>query len=70
MNKRPKIEVASYKGRRYPRWLKRLLAAVLALAAAGVLTFAVLLGLVLSGAHDDVDGDPQEIGRASCRERG
>ena len=69
MNKRPKIEVASYKGRRYPRWLKRLLAAVLALAAAGVLAFAVLLGLVLSGAHDDVDGDPRVMIVLGCQVR-
>ena len=69
MNKRPKIEVASYKGRRYPPWLKRLLALALALVLAGALTFAVLLGLVLSGAHDDVDGNPQVIILLGCQVR-
>ena len=37
---RPKIEVASYKGRRRPLWLQILLGLILA----GALAFAVLLG--------------------------
>ena len=35
-------------------WLR----ALLALALAGVLAFALLLGVVLSGSHDDVEGQP------------
>ena len=69
MSRKPKIEVASYKGRRYPPWLKRLLALALALVLAGALTFAVLLGLVLSGAHDDVDGNPQVMIVLGCQVR-
>lgn len=52
--KKWKVEVASYKGRRYPSWLK----AVLGLILAGVLVFAVLLGQVRSGARDEIYGEP------------
>ena len=52
---RPKIEVASYKGKRAPLWLKVLLALVLA----GALSFSALLGAVLAGAHDQLLGEPQ-----------
>ena len=48
----PKIEVSSYKGRRWPLWVKIL--AVLVLA--GALSFGSLLGVVLSGAHDHISG--------------
>lgn len=58
-----KLEVASYKGRRYPRWLKGLLALVLA----GVLTFGVLFGVVVSGARDRVSGDPQVMIVLGCQ---
>lgn len=50
-----KIEVYSYKGNRVPRWLKVLLA----LIGAGILAFALLLGLVLTGSYDHISGDPQ-----------
>ena len=48
-------EMSSYKGRRWPVWLKTLLALVLA----GCLFFGGLLAAVLTGAHDQVKGDPQ-----------
>ena len=60
---RPKIEVASYKGRRRPLWLQVLLGLILA----GVLAFAVLLGVVLSGAHASVSGDPQVMIVLGCQ---
>lgn len=59
---RPKIEVASYKGRR-PRWLNALLTLILA----GAMVFAVLLGVVLSGAHSSVSGDPQVMIVLGCQ---
>ena len=55
MSRKPKIEVASYKGRRIRPWMKALLALVLA----GALAFAALLGVVLSGAYDHVSGEPK-----------
>lgn len=59
---RQKIEVASYKGRRFP-WLKALLALVLA----GALSFSLLLGVVLYGARDLVVGSPQVMVVLGCR---
>ena len=59
----PKIEVASYKGRRRPLWLQILLGLILA----GALAFAVLLGVVLSGAHSSVSGDPQVMIVLGCQ---
>lgn len=52
--KKRKIEVASYKGRRHPLWLRVVLGVVLA----GIIVFAVLLGQVLSGARDEINGEP------------
>ena len=61
---RRKIEVYSYKGgRRGGSWWKVLLALVLA----GALSFAALLGAVLWGAHDQVQGDPQVMIVLGCR---
>lgn len=60
---RPKIEVASYKGRRRPLWLQILLGLILA----GAPAFAVLLGVVLSGAHASVSGDPQVMIVLGCQ---
>lgn len=58
-----KIEVASYKGRRFhPVWQ-----AFLALVLLGIVVFAVLLGQVLSGARDDVTGDPQVMIVLGCK---
>lgn len=62
---RPKIEVASYKGKRVHIWLKVLLALILA----GVMAFAALLGVVLSGAHDHITGDPQVMIILGCQVR-
>lgn len=61
--RRPKLDVASYKGKRFTGWLKALLALVLA----GALAFAVLLGAVLSGAHDEISGDPQIMVILGCQ---
>ena len=62
---KPKIEVASYKGRRRYVWLKALLALVLA----GALAFCALLAAVLFGAHDDVEGDPGVMIVLGCQVR-
>ena len=62
---KPKIEVASYKGRRRYVWLKALLALVLA----GTLAFCALLAAVLFGAHDDVEGDPGVMIVLGCQVR-
>ena len=53
----------SYKGYRRPRWLKPLVAMVLA----GVLTFGALFGIVMYGAHDHVQGDPQIMVILGCQ---
>ncbi len=62
---REKIEVFSYKGRRWPRWAKPLLA----LVGAGVLCFVILLGLVLGGSYDHISGDPQVMIILGCQVR-
>ncbi len=62
-NQRSKIEVTSYKGRQIHPVLKIFLALVLS----GVLVFGVLLGLVLSGAHDDVSSNPQAMIILGCQ---
>lgn len=56
-------EMSSYKGRRWPVWLKTLLALVLA----GCLFFGGLLAAVLTGAHDQVKGDPQIMVILGCQ---
>ena len=62
-DQKSKIEVASYKGRRFhPVWQ-----AFLALVLLGIVVFAVLLGQVLSGARDDVTGDPQVMIVLGCK---
>ena len=60
---RPKIEVASYKGKRFPLWLKVLLALILV----GALSFALLLGAVLYGAYDHIAGEPQVMVVLGCQ---
>ena len=62
---KPKIEVASYKGRRRYVWLKVLLALVLA----GALAFCALLAAVLLGARDRVEGDPGVMIVLGCQVR-
>ena len=52
-----------YGGRRKPVWLLALLTAVLA----ALLSFAVLLGVVLSGAHDSITGEPKVMVILGCK---
>lgn len=61
--RRSKIEVASYKGKRFGPALK----VILALMLAGALTFAALLGAVLSGAYDHISGEPQVMILLGCQ---
>lgn len=49
----------NYQGKRSARRGKKLLTILLALILIGVLVFGVLLGLVLTGGHDDVTGEPE-----------
>jgi uncharacterized SAM-binding protein YcdF (DUF218 family) len=58
-----KIEVTSYKGRNGSDWRIGLVAVLLAC----VLVFGALLGVVLSGAHDSVNGDPQVMVILGCQ---
>lgn len=62
-DQKSKIEIASYKGRKVHPILK----AFLALAAAGAVVFALLLGQVLGGARDHVEGDPQAMIILGCQ---
>ena len=62
-DQKSKIEVASYKGRRVHPILK----IFAALCLLGVLVFGTLLGQVLSGAHDDVNGNPQIMIVLGCQ---
>lgn len=62
-HKRPKIEVHSYKGKRFAGWIR----ALLALMLAGALVFALLLSQVLSGARDDIRGDPKVMVILGCQ---
>ena len=60
---RQKIEVPSYKGRQYQRWIRVLLV----LVAAGVLCFAALFGAVIYGSYDHIQGEPQIIVILGCQ---
>ncbi len=62
-DQKSKIEVASYKGRRFHPVLKVFLALVLA----GILCFGALLGQVLAGSRDDIHGDPQVMVILGCK---
>lgn len=62
-DQKSKIEVASYKGRRVHPVLK----AFLALVLLGIVVFGALLGQVLGGAHDDVNGDPRVMIVLGCK---
>ena len=55
--------MAGYRGKQPRRWLKILLALVLA----GILCFAGLFGAVMYGAYDQVSGDPQVMFIVGCR---
>lgn len=61
--KAAKTEIASYKGRRFPLWARVLAGLVLA----GVLCFALLFGIVMSGARDQITGDPQAMVILGCQ---
>ena len=63
MSRRKRIYVASYKGRRYPAWLK----AIAALVLAGALSFCALLGAVLYGSYDHITGEPQVMVILGCQ---
>lgn len=62
-DQKSKIEVASYKGKRLHPVVKVFLVLVLL----GTLVFGALLGLVLGGAHDSIDGDPQVMIILGCQ---
>lgn len=53
----------NYTGRKLSTWLKALIALVLA----GVLAFAALLGTVLWGSHDHIQGDPKVMVILGCQ---
>ncbi len=55
--------MAGYRGKQPRRWLKILLALVLA----GILCFAGLFGAVMYGDYDHVSGDPQVMIILGCR---
>lgn len=60
--RKPKIEVYSYKGNRVPRWLKP----ILALLLAGALTFTVSLGLVLAGMESRLEDEADTMVILGC----
>ena len=62
-DRKSKIEISSYNGRGFPWWLKIFLALVLA----GCLCFAALLGIVMSGARDNIKGDPKMMIILGCQ---
>ena len=64
MKKRQKQYYHPYEGKRgKPVWLLALLAVVLLF----VLGFVVLLGLVLSGSHDEISGEPKVMVILGCK---
>ena len=62
-DQKSKIEVASYKGKR----LHPIVKVFLVLVLLGTLVFGALLGLVLGGAHDSIDGDPRVMIILGCQ---
>lgn len=62
-DQKSKIEVASYKGKR----LHPVVKVFLVLALLGTLVFGALLGLVLGGAHDSIDGSPRVMIILGCQ---
>ncbi|WP_251318560.1 YdcF family protein [Flintibacter muris] len=62
-HKRPKVEVNSYKGKRFTGLMK----AVFVLVLTGAAVFALLLGQVLGGARDDINGDPKVMVILGCQ---
>lgn len=53
----------SYKGKRLHKWIKALIALILV----GVLAFSALLGAVLCGSYDRVQGEPQVMVILGCQ---
>ena len=62
-DQKSKIEVASYKG----KWLHPVVKVFLVLVLLGTLVFGALLGLVLGGAHDSIDGSPRVMIILGCQ---
>lgn len=63
MSRKQKREVYSYKGNRFSKVTK----VILALVLLGVLTFGALLGVVLNGAYDHISGQPQVMVVLGCK---
>lgn len=61
--KRPKIEVVSYKGRRLRLWMKALLALVLV----GAAVFGILEAVVLRGGQTQIIGEPEVMVIFGCQ---
>lgn len=55
--------MSGYEGKRLNRWIKALIALILV----GILAFAALLGAVLRGSYDHVQGDPQIMVILGCQ---
>ena len=58
-----KIEVASFKGRHRPKWIK----ALAALLLIGLLCFGGLFGAVMHGSYDHIDGEPKIMVILGCQ---
>lgn len=61
--RRTKIEVHSYRGRRFSGWIK----AVLALVLVGVLGFSALEAVILGGGRTSISGDPEVMVIFGCQ---
>ena len=57
----------SDQGRRPRRIWKRLLTVLLTLVLMGTLAFFILLGVVLAGSHDDIQGEPGVMVILGCQ---
>lgn len=58
-----KIQIPSFKGKRGRVWLNTLLL----LISAGFLSFGLLFGLVMQGAYDHIDGEPEVMLILGCQ---
>ncbi len=58
-----KTEIPSFKGKRPAVWLKTLLLLILV----GIISFLMLFGLVVSGGHDQIDGQPEVMLILGCQ---
>jgi len=57
----------NYCGKRSGRGVEKWLIAFLALVLAGVLAFGTLFGIVVTGAHDEINGEPQMMIILGCQ---